>query len=382
MQDATTETVVRDVHRRQGASNVTVRNIITSLRLISDVDWRELFERLSLVDAVFAAESDFESMDFPTRTLYRSAIEELARGSNRTELDVARAAVLAAKQAAGFRPGFGTGAARRSRLHLLAGGRRALEKSLSYRPPVRSWLARLNRSLGIGGYVATISLVAAVLLAAPLLVLAAAGVNPALLGLLGALGAIPAIDAAVALVNRAVNLGFAATLLPALELRDGVPSHLRTLVAVPTLLTTREAIEEQIERLEIHHLASPEGDLHFALVSDWTDCASEHADGDAALVAAAADGVARLNRRYGPAPGGARFLLLHRRRVWNDGEGAMDRLGAQARQAARTESAAARRDRHHVHRRRAGTPVTPDRRFATSSRSTPTRGCRATRCAG
>ena len=39
-----------------------------------------------------------------------------------------------------------------------------------------------------------------------------------------------------------------------------------------------------------------------------------------ALVAAAADGVARLNLRYGPAPGGARFLLLHRRRVWNEGE--------------------------------------------------------------
>ena len=31
-------------------------------------------------------------------------------------------------------------------------------------------------------------------------------------------------------------------------------------------------------------------------------------------------GIARLNRRYGPAPGGDRFLLLHRKRVWNAGE--------------------------------------------------------------
>ena len=185
---------------------------------------------------------------------------------------------------------------------------------------MRNWLARVNRSLGLGGYVTAIAVVAAILLAAPLLGLAAAGAGSAVLGLLGVLGAIPAIDAAVALVNRGVNLGFAATLLPALELRDGVPSHLRTLVAVPTLLTSVEAVEEQIERLEIHHLASPEGDLHFALVSDWTDSATEHAEGDAALVAAAAEGVARLNLRYGPAPGGPRFLLLHRRRVWNEGE--------------------------------------------------------------
>ena len=139
--------------------------------------------------------------------------------------------------------------------------------------------------------------------------------------LLAGLGAIPAIDAAVALVNRGVTGSFGARLLPALALRDGVPSHLRTLVAVPTLLTTHESIEEQIERLEIHYLASPEGNLHFALLSDWVDAMTEHLEGDAALLAAAAEGIARLNQRHGAMPGGDRFLLLHRRRVWNEGEG-------------------------------------------------------------
>jgi cyclic beta-1,2-glucan synthetase len=320
IQGTTAETVVRDVHRRQGASNVSVRNIITSLRLISDVDWQELFERLSLVDVVFAADGPFETMDPPTRTLYRSAVEELARGSKRTELDIAGAAVLAANRERNVDPTAEQARRGDPGYHLLAGGRRAFEVALSYRPPMRHWLTRLNRSLGLGGYVTAIALVAAIILAAPLLGLAAAGSSLAVVGLLGVLGAIPAIDAAVALVNRGVNLGIAATLLPGLELRDGVPSYLRTLVAVPTLLTSLEAVEEQIERLEIHHLASPEGDLHFALVSDWTDSATEHAEGDAALVAAAAEGVARLNLRHGPAPGGPRFLLLHRRRVWNEGE--------------------------------------------------------------
>ena len=320
-QDTTSDAAVRDVHRQQGAANVSVRNIITSLRLISDVDWKQLFERLSLVDGVLAAGSDFESMDFPTRTLYRSAVEELARGSNRTELDIATAATIAAKQA-----GADASASERARRRdtgyiLLAGGRRAFETAIGYRPPMRNWVAGLNRLVGVGGYVTAISVVAAILLAAPLLVLSAAGIGLAVLCLLGVVGGIPAIDAAVALVNRGVNLGFSATPLPALELRQGIPSYLRTLVAVPSLLTTLEGIEELIERLEIHHLASPEGDLHFALVTDWTDAVSEYADGDAPLVVAAADGVARLNRRYGPAPGGMRFLLLHRRRVWNEGEG-------------------------------------------------------------
>ena len=319
-QETTADTVVRDVHRRQGASTVTIRNIIISLRLIADVDWNESVEHISLVDDVLAAGSAFKDMDFPTRNLYRSAIEDLARGSNRTELDIARSAVLAAKRDQDSCSAPTEGRWGDPGYHLLAGGRRDFEVAIGFRLPLRKWPARLIRAFGIGGYATAVAAVTAILLGLPLLALAAAGLGGAYLSLLGVFGTIPAIDAAVALVNRVVTFGFGATLLPALELRDGVPSHLRTLVAVPTLLTTPEAIEEQIERLEIHHLASPEGDLHFALLSDWIDAATEHAEGDEALFTAAVEGVARLNRRYGPAPGGARFLLLHRRRIWNEGE--------------------------------------------------------------
>ena len=39
----------------------------------------------------------FAAMDFASRNLYRSAIEELARGSKRPELEIAQAAVRAAR---------------------------------------------------------------------------------------------------------------------------------------------------------------------------------------------------------------------------------------------------------------------------------------------
>jgi cyclic beta-1,2-glucan synthetase len=319
-QGTTADAIVHDEHQRQGSGVVTVRNIITSMRLISDADWSELFERFSLVDELLSDGSMFRDMDFPTRNLYRTAIERLARGANRTELDVASQAVLAARQAPSSRatveqdrygdPGY----------YLLAGGRRAFEAAIGFRPPLATWPGRLGRAIGISGYVAAGSVVAAFLLAILLFILHAKGIGPSWLSMLGILGAIPAIDAAVALVNRGVTQGFGATLLPALELRSGVPAPLRTVVAVPMLLTTEAAIEAQIERLEIHHLASPEGDLHFALISDWVDAATEHVEGDATLLETAIAGIVRLNQRYTAAPGGARFLLLHRKRVWNAGE--------------------------------------------------------------
>ena len=90
------------------------------------------------------------------------------------------------------------------------------------------------------------------------------------------------------------------------------------MVVVPALLTTRAALQAQIDRLEIHYLASPDGELYFALLSDWTDAPTERAAGDAALVAMAGAAIARLNRLHGDGPAGARFRLLHRRRVWSD----------------------------------------------------------------
>ena len=174
--------------------------------------------------------------------------------------------------------------------------------------------------MGAGDYVAAIAFTWALLLAAPLALMQQAGVHGPLLWLLGVLAAIPVADVAVALVNRAVTRGVGASRLPGLALREGVPEHLRTLVAMPVLLNSRAAVEEHLHRLEIHYLASPDEQLHFALLTDWTDAPREHMADDDPLLDIAIVGIARLNRRYGPAAGGDRFLLLHRRRVWSDSE--------------------------------------------------------------
>ncbi|MGC8469389.1 MAG: glycosyl transferase, partial [Acetobacteraceae bacterium] len=319
-QGTTIGAAVREQHQAQGAANVTVRNIITSLRLIADVDWSELVERVSLVNDTLAECPIFGQMDFATRNLYRNAIEDLARGSRRSEPAIARAAVLAAQAAARADPTESRAAD--PGYHLLAGGRGAFTAAIGYRPPLRAWPARVNRACGIAGYGSAVLLTAVLLLAVPLLALGAGGLAASWVGLFALLGAIPASDLSVALVNRAATWGFGAARLLALELREGIPAEFRTIVVVPTLLTAEESIAGQIERLEVHHLASPEGDLSFALLSDWMDAETETTPADAALLAAAAAGIAQLNQRYpSVAAGGDRFLLLHRRRVWNPAEG-------------------------------------------------------------
>ncbi len=324
------EETVRLEHQRQASMNVTVRNVITSMRLISWFDWAEFVESVSLVDEALRSEGDFDAMDFATRDRYRHAIEEIARGSGRTEVEVARAAVAMADGPPTMRPGAADADARGSASHatgdpgffLIADGRPALERTLHLRLPLAVRLRRFYLKAATASYLGSLALVTALVLAVALLLsLDGAGSGPALvLVAIVALG--PASDLGVALVNRGVTRLLGPRSLPRLELTDGVPSDLRALVVVPTLLANVADVEERVAALEVHFLSNPDGDVRFALLSDWLDAPTETAPDDDTLLATAAAGIERLNARHGEAPGGgARFLLFHRKRRWNEGEG-------------------------------------------------------------
>ncbi|HEX6435515.1 MAG TPA: glucoamylase family protein, partial [Candidatus Binatia bacterium] len=322
-QGTTADEIVRVEHQRQAAMNVTVRNVITSMRLISAFDWAEFFESVSLVDAILWIDTDFAAPDFVTRDRYRRAIEELSRGSPHDEREVARLAVFQAKRSRGTAQEVDTATDRRADpgYYLIANGRVAFEQKLGFRMPIKTWLRRAYLTNATSRYLATIAIVSGLILTLFLFYSGAAEVGVVSLLIVGLLALVPASDLAIAFVNREVTELLGPRVLPRLALRDGVPADLRTLVVVPTFLIDQVQIAEQIERLEVHYLANSEGDLRFALVSDWTDAPHENMPGDDELLAAAVDGIAQLNRRHGfAADGSERFFLFHRWRRWNESE--------------------------------------------------------------
>jgi len=315
--------IVRQEHQRQGATNITVRNIITSMRAVSAVDWAELFEEMSLVDAVLRAGSNFADYDFPTRNRYRSAIEGLARGSPHSELDIAQQAMAMAHTAAGSSSDEHADDARLREpgYYLISHGRPAFEERLGYRPRFQERFLRFNTRAGILGYLAMALVMTAIIVAIPLELLTRFHIAPGNLAITALLGLIPASDLAFALVNRMVTSWHAPQILPGLDLRDGVPEELRSVVVIPSMLTTRAAIHQQVEHLEVHFLASQDGELYFALLSDWTDADTETVETDEDLLATARAAIEELNTRHPAGPAGPRFMLFHRKRVWTPGEG-------------------------------------------------------------
>ena len=134
-----------------------MRNIITSMRLLSDVDWPEFFESVSLVDDLLRSKSGFAAMDFASRDLYRRAIEQLARGSRKTELAIACAALSAGDTSEAI----DSEDAERRRdpgYHLIGAGRRVFERTVGYRASRWSSAAHFT-ARGAGEYIAAVAAV-------------------------------------------------------------------------------------------------------------------------------------------------------------------------------------------------------------------------------
>ena len=312
-QGTTIDDVVVNAQTRLGASNVTMRNIVTSMRLVSEMDWADFFEEVSLTDARLRENSTYAAMDFVTRNRYRTEIEILSRGSSKDEGTVTDACLTLA---AG-----GTTDHSRDPGHWLIGeGRHALEAKVGFNPPLRMGLQRKIGGFGLTGYLVTIGTVASAILALALLLMGTAGAGPIALLILGITGCAVAVDLGAAIVTTIVTRSVPPKPLPGLDLGKGIPTHLRTLVAVPVLLHSADDLAALIERLEVHHLSSTGGAVHYALLSDLTDAATASTVLDAPLILAATTAVAQLNAQY-PSDDGDRFYLLHRRRLWNASEG-------------------------------------------------------------
>ena len=323
-QNTNADDIVHSEHQRQGAVNLSVRNVITSLRLISSVDWAKFFESVSLVDELMREGSSFALFDFPTRDLYRHAIEDLARRSRHSEIDVARRALNAARRAAeGPKAAAGPGFLRALEpgYYLLAEGRAKLERELAYHVTWGLRISRWTRAAGVRGYASAIALLSVAMTSGLLVAARMPELPGAATAALAILALLAASDIAIAIVNLWITHYCTPSVLPALELLEGVSTELRTVVAMPVLLTNVSDIEDYIRSLEVHHLATQDGDLRFALLSDWVDSQTETAPEDAVLLAAAADGIARLNQTHGGVHGEDRFLLFHRRRLWNGAQG-------------------------------------------------------------
>ncbi len=319
--ETTAEAAIRGEHQRQAADQVSVANAINSLRLCSTLDWRQYVESVSLVEQVLQRDpaGAYGRMDFLSRDRLRHAVEELAPPSGDTQVRVALRAVESARQAAAG----GSPADRAAHVgyHLIDQGRRELEVDVAYRPRLAARVRRLVFAHSTLLYFGPIAVMTAMLLTGSAAYARHEGASARVLVALVLLLLIPAADVAIALAQRVIAWAIPPRRLPRLDFSDRIPDDARTMVVVPTLLTSEASVEALLANVEVLALGNLDQRIHFAILGDFTDADSAELPGDAPILAAARAGIESLNRRFGPEHAD-RFFLFHRARRWNARENA------------------------------------------------------------
>ena len=271
-EEGTTATQMLQQESRTGAANqIAIANSIGSLRFISAMDWTEFVENHSVVEQSLRADpaAAHARQDFTTRDLYRHVVEDVARNSSCNEAAVASAALDLAS-AAGARAGT-TDRMAHVGYYLIDRGRDQLESVAGCRRTAKSLAARFGRRCGLALYLGSILLLTALVATVILAPAAPLGSGDWRYWLIAVTGALSASALAVPLVNRLVVLIVPPRLLPRLDFSNGIPVDHRTMVVVPTLLSTPQDVSDLLEALEVRYLGNRDANLFFALLTDFRD---------------------------------------------------------------------------------------------------------------
>jgi cyclic beta-1,2-glucan synthetase len=309
-QGTSVEQTIHAEHQRQAAAQVTVGNIITSMRLLSTLDWNDFFEKVSLIEPLLGKDPAgvYSRMEFASRDRYRHVIERISKRTRANELDIAQAAVdLAAKT---------EGAEQHVGYYLIDAGLAQLENTFRYQPRPAERFRRFLLRHPTSTYLDTLTFLTLLIVTFVLALMYSYGVDWWFLILTALLALLPASDLAITVLNWDLTHFFPPRLLPRMETKSGIPEDAATFVVVPTIFMSESQVHGLVERLEVHYLANQDSHIYFALLGDFPDAEEEETATDSHLLAVAQSNIDALNQKHGE----ARFHLFHRRRQWNTSE--------------------------------------------------------------
>lgn len=313
-QGVTTDILIHTFNQQLAASQLSVSNSIAGLRLLSETDWADFAETISVVEQALRNDPAgiYPRMHFNTRDHYRHVVEILARDSGLSEPEVAdRVLALSGSKTPDTQE-------HHVGYYLAGEGREELEIHLL---ADTSRLIRLRHSLNritLLSWPGSLALLTTAAAAAILHETALQGADWLLIAI-----ALPLI---IALTQLMSDLLSDATTrfrlprpLPGMDFSAGIPADSATMIVIPCMLTSHKSFSQLLTSLEVCWLGNQSENLRFALLTDFADSVTEPSPENHALLRQAIADTQALNRRY--PSGRPRFYLLHRQPEWNPVEG-------------------------------------------------------------
>ncbi len=307
--------LIHQENQKQAADQVSISNSISSLRFLSTTDWRDFVENTSVVEQILRRDIDgvYGQMDFYTRDNYRHVVEKIAKNSTITEWEVAEIVVQQAAENANNNDDLRR---RHVGYFLTCQGLMQIQRIAKVRfSGIETFKKIFNKVpflLYAGGIIVMAGLIAWYLIYK----IFYNDLSSAQLVIMSIIILLATSRLSVAIINWIANLLAHPFLLPRMDFSKGIPEQHRSMVVVPTILTSVAGIHALTEALEVRFLANRDEHLQFALVTDFKDAATAALPEDELLLQTVRIKINELNWKYDRQTNDT-FFLFHRDRKFN-----------------------------------------------------------------
>ena len=318
--------IVKKEHFDVAVKKVLVGNAIITLKNISRVNFLEIFESINGVEDILKQDpaQQYDKMDVDTKTYYRNKIQEISKKTKISEIYIAKKCLELSKKAKEKLEINDINDERKTHIgyYLIDKGRNELAKEL-----VNKNIRLLSNETKVNYYIFgiwIITIILALTLSIGEYFLLAKHINNSILNtiytsVIFIISIIPIENIVTKTTQYILSKIVKPKVIPKLDFQNGIPEEYATVVAIPTILNSKEKVKKLMEKLEVYYIANKSDNLYFTLLGDCTTENTENAPFDDEVIQEGIKQTKKLNEKY-PDTKFPKFNFIYRKRTWNDKE--------------------------------------------------------------
>ena len=318
--------IVKKEHFDVAVKRVLVGNAIITLKNISRVNFLEIFESINGVEDILKQDpaQQYDKMDVDTKTYYRNKIQEISKKTKISEIYITKKCLELSKKAKEKLEINDINDERKTHIgyYLIDKGRNELAKEL-----VNKNIRLLSNETKVNYYIFgiwSITIILALTLSIGEYFLLAKHINNSILNtiytsVIFIISIIPIENIVTKTTQYILSKIVKPKVIPKLDFQNGIPEEYATVVAIPTILNSKEKVKKLMEKLEVYYIANKSDNLYFTLLGDCTTENTENAPFDDEVIQEGIKQTKKLNEKY-PDTKFPKFNFIYRKRTWNDKE--------------------------------------------------------------
>ncbi len=289
---------IQKEHFDTAIRKISIANCITSIKKIQRINFLEIFEQINGVEGILNQDPAhiYENMEYKTKEYYRNSIKEIAKKTKMSEIYIAKKAIeiCEANKENTKQKHIG--------YYLIDEGKKELYEKLEYKE--RTIKPENKVKLYIWSII-IFTLLTTVLISRNILI--------------AIILTIPVSEFVIQIIQYILGKIVKPKLIPKMDCSKGIDKQNATFVIIPTIIKSKEKVQELFKKLEVYYLANKSENLYFALLGDCSESDSKNENFDDEVEDEGIKQADRLNQKYST-DGFTIFHFLYRERFYNKNE--------------------------------------------------------------